>query len=109
MALEEGTIIFNYQRALGQANELDEIAESLKNLASNDFDETLQNISANWKGDNAINYLSKGKILEGKMNTTSRSLNGIANDIRKIAKQIYDTEMKNLEIARSREYQVQTK
>ena len=60
--LSEGTITFNFNRAMQQARELDEIAANLSNLATSDFEGTLQNISMNWKGENARKYLIKGEI-----------------------------------------------
>lgn len=104
MALSEGTITFNYNRAMQQASELDEIANSLSNLTTSDFEGTLQNISVNWKGENARQYLKKGERLQTDMRSTVRSLHSVASEIRTVAKRIYDAEMYALALARAREY-----
>lgn len=104
MALSEGTINFNYNRAIQQASELDEIANNLSRLTSSEFAETMQNISANWKGENANKYLKKGERLQSDMSSTAKSLHGVASEIRRIAKRIYDAEMYALALARAREY-----
>ena len=98
------TIEFNFRTALNQANKIDEIADNLSRLSGTDFGNVLQNLSAGWKGENASMYLSKGSILQGKMNTTSGSLHAVASDIRAIAKRLYDAEMAALAIAESRTY-----
>lgn len=109
MALSEGTITFNYNRAMQQANELDEIANSLSNLTTSDFEGTLQNISVNWKGENARQYLEKGECLQTDMCSTVCSLHSVASEIRTVAKRIYDAEMYALAIAREREYNITNK
>lgn len=102
--LSEGTITFNFNRAMQQARELDEIAANLSNLATSDFEGTLQNISMNWKGENARKYLIKGENLKSDMRSTAGFLRGVASDIRAVAKRVYDAEMQALAIARAREY-----
>ena len=104
MALDEVTINFNYQRAIGQARELEEIASNLSGLAASDFEIVMNSISRNWKGENADKYLKKGDKLQTDMKNTAKSLRSVASEIRRIAQNIYNTEMKNLAIARQREY-----
>jgi len=103
MATRE-SIIFDFRRALEQADKIEEIANNLSNLSGQRFEGTMQNLSSNWKGENANLYLQKGEKLQGKMNVTARELRDIASDIRTIAKRLYDAEMAALEIALSREY-----
>lgn len=104
MVLSEGMIFFNFNHAMQQAKELDEIAANLSNLASSDFEGTMQNISMNWIGENARKYLSKGEQLRSDMCSTAGSLRGVASEIRIVAKRVYDAEMQALAIARTREY-----
>ena len=104
MALTKATIMFNFRRALQQADELDEIANSLSRLAKSDFESTMQNISINWKGENARGYLAKGEKLQGNMCFSANSLHSIASDIRNVARRIYNAEMKALAIAEARNY-----
>ena len=104
MALSEATINFNYQRAIGQAKELEDIASNLSRLSTYDFEIAMNSISRNWKGENADKYLRKGDKLQSDMANTASSLRSVASEIRRIAQNIYDTEMYNLALARQREY-----
>ena len=65
MALSRGTIQFNFQKARQQADRLDELAGRLTKLTASEYAGAMQNISANWKGENASAYLSKGARLQG--------------------------------------------
>lgn len=103
MATRE-SIIFDFRRALEQASKIEEIANNLSNLSGQKFEGTMQNLSANWKGENANLYLQIGEKLQEKMDVTVRELKDIASDIRTIAKRLYDAEMAALEIALIREY-----
>lgn len=103
MATRE-SIEFDFQQAIAQAEKIEELSVALNTLANNKFQGTLQNIQVNWKGERATQYLSKGSRLQGKMDGTAGDLNSIAEDIRTIAKRIYDAEMAALSIASKREY-----
>lgn len=102
--MTRATIKINFQRAMQQANTLDQIAEDLSRLSSNEFSETMQLVSTNWKGNNANIYLQKGSRLQNDMNETVRQLRNIASEIRKIAKRVHDAEMAALAIAEQRNY-----
>ena len=104
MALSKSTIIFNFNQAKAQANELDEIANSLSQLSTRDFNNAMQNIAANWKSENATIYLGKGERLQEDITSTANSLRNVASDIRIIAKRIYDAEMAAYERAKRRRY-----
>lgn len=97
-------IEFNYRRTLAQADSIDVIANSLKKLSEKEFQDTLQNLSANWKGENASLYLSKGNLLQEKMNTTVKELSSVASNIRTIAERIRNAELAALALALKRIY-----
>ena len=103
MATRE-TIEFDFRKALGQAEKIDTIADTLGRLSRTEFENTMQNLSAGWKGGNASIYLSKGNRLQEKMNGTVKELYSVASDIREIAKRVYDAEMAALAIASERKY-----
>lgn len=103
MATRE-TIEFDFKKALGQADKINAIADRLGRLSGTEFENTMQNLSAGWKGDNASQYLSKGSRLQEKMNGTVKELYSVASDIREIAKRVYDAEMAALAIASERKY-----
>ena len=71
-----GEIRFDFQNAMQQARKLDELADSIERRVV-------------------------GK-LQGQIRQTARSLRSTAEDIRRIARRIYEAEMRALEIAQSR-------
>lgn len=97
-------IEFDFIKAKKQADRIDTIANNLGKLSGKELRDTLQSLSANWKGENASLYLSKGSALQGKMNKTVKELHAVAADIRMIAKRLYDAEMASLAIASARDY-----
>lgn len=103
MATRE-SIEFDFRKALSEADIIDEIAERLGTLSNNKFENTMQNLAASWKGDNASSYLRKGEKLQSSMSRTSNELHSIATDIRTAARRLYEAEMAALEIAQRRDY-----
>lgn len=103
MATRE-SIEFNFQKALREASEIDEIAEKLSSLSRSKFESTMQTLATVWKGDSAPSYFRKGDTLQEKMNRTSAELHNIASNLRAAARRLYEAEMAALTIAQSREY-----
>ncbi len=100
----KASIEFDFRKVMNQAEQIDGIANQLDHLSGNRFDSIMQEISANWKGDSASLYVSKGESLQGNMNDTVSELRSIASDIRLIAKRLYIAEMAALAVAQNREY-----
>ena len=98
-------IEMDFKAALRQADKIDNIASKLSRTANSDYQNTLQGISSAWKGDNANIYINKSSVLVGRMSNTASRLNEAADTIRRIAKNIYDAEMRAWEIAQRRDYQ----
>ena len=98
------SIEFDYIRAKQQADQLDTIAKGLNKLAQEQYDDTLRGIAANWQGESAESYVGKGNILKENIVGSSKELHKIADDIRIIAKRIYDAEMAARARARRRNY-----
>lgn len=95
-------IQFDFNRAKQKANELEAVANELRNLSRTNLQNTLNSLGGNWKGDNASAYIRKGAALQEKLNMTESSLRKSADTIRTIAKNIYDAEMEALRIAEER-------
>lgn len=90
--------------AYAQANQLENAARRLDSAAGDaGLNGSLSMVQANWTGNNANNYLNKGHELKRKMNTSASRLNQIAGTIRTVAKNIYDAELRNIELAEQRE------
>lgn len=98
------SIEFDFHRAEAQADKLETVADNLSRLSRSKFENTMQNLASNWKGENASLYLKKGGRLQEQMDGTARELYSIASDIRTIARRIYEAEMKALRLAEEREY-----
>ena len=95
-------IRFDFQNAMQQAQKLDELANDIDRRVANKMDETAQNVHAAWKGDSATLYIGKTQELRQQVQQTAKTLRDTAEDIRRIARRIYEAEMRALEIAQSR-------
>lgn len=92
----------DFQNAMQQAQKLDELANDIDRRVANKLDETAQSVHAAWKGDSATLYIGKTQELRRQVQQTARTLRDTAEDIRRIARRIYEAEMRALEIAQSR-------
>ncbi len=97
------SIQMDFDKANRQANELDDIANSVDREANRSLTDTLNALGNDWRGENADKYIRKGFTLKEDMNNTAKSLRQAASTIRYVAKRIYDAEMENLRIAEERQ------
>ena len=95
-------IYFNYNQAIEQAKQLDEVAGRLTNAADKDMEDLLNDVNSAWKSDSAPQYIKKGQKVEDDMRTTAGNLKNIAAAIRTIAKRILDAELEAWRIANER-------
>lgn len=94
-----GTILFNYRKAIEQANELEQLARRLENCAKNDVASALAQVSGNWKGESASAFLQKGHKAQSDMEKAVKQLRNVAAAIRKAAETVRRTEERAREIA----------
>lgn len=99
---DEATIIFNYKKAMGQANELVSIAKEVRKIADNSLADSIKTIDKNWDGDNSVKFINKGNKLKDKIADSANDIEKVAGAIKTMAKTIYDGEMAALRIARER-------
>ena len=104
MAKSSFEIRMDYNRAVAQANSLEQIAEEMRNSAENDLRDCMSEIAGNWTGENARAYLQKVEKLSDSVRKTSERLKDTAEAIRKIARNTYNADMRALELARIRKY-----
>ncbi len=104
MAKTMYAIEMNFAHAVRQADELEQIAQSLSVLADSRFQSCLQGISAGWKGENASAFCRKGHVICGNIKRSVSDLRNTAAVIRQIARNTYDTEKRNYETAQIRSY-----
>ena len=95
-------IRFDFQNALEQAKKLETLADSIDRRVVDKMTETTQSIHAAWKGNSATRYINKAQDLRQQIEQTANILRSTAEDIRRIARRVYEAEMQALEIAQSR-------
>lgn len=95
-------IYFNYNKAISQAKELEEISKKMKNTANNTMEDILNDVHAAWKSDSTPMYIKKGQKVENDIRITSTNLNQIAQAIRTIARRVRDAELEAWRIANER-------
>ena len=97
-------IEWNYIKAKRQAEKLTEQADRLDRLADCQLDETLHELSCNWKGDCARAYLRKGEKMQNEILRLARELRRTASVIRSSAERTYRAEMRARALALRRLY-----
>jgi len=85
-----------------QVEGLKEIAQKLKSLGNNDFEETLRDIGANWTGDNAAKFIAKGSNLKTDLIENGENIMKIACTLDEAARNMYNTELQNIDRADDR-------
>lgn len=103
MAATLSEIEFDYQKAIAQAGELESIAQSLKKVGNDTLESSLNTIKGNWEGENSKAYCTKGNKLKIKIVKTAGDIEKAASTLRTIAKNVYDAEKRNIQIAMERE------
>ncbi len=96
-------IKMDFKEAKRQADELDDIADNLRNVADRDLEQAMAALNSGWKGDSATLYLNKVNSVKEKTYREVRDLQSIASDIRRTARIIYEAEMEAWRIAHERD------
>lgn len=89
-----GYIEWNYLQAKRQADRLEEQADMLDRLASNQMEESLQRLTGSWKGENARRYICKGNRAKKEINKLSKELKRTASVIRSSAERMHRAEIR---------------
>ena len=100
----EQTIIFNYNKAIQQADNLLEVSKDIRKIATGKLNDSIQTIDKNWDGENSKKFLTKSKRLKEKVEDSADDIKSIAEAIKTIAKSVYDAEMENIQTAKTRSY-----
>ena len=95
-------INFNYNRAVRQAGQLEEVAQNLTRAASNDMESIFSEISRAWQSDSAPRYIQKGQKVQTDIGKIAKNLREIAKAIRTIAQRVRDAELEAWRIANER-------
>lgn len=97
-------ITVDFERTLRQAAQLDEYAESLRKMTTQEYAQAMQALSNDWKSDSASSFFAKGDTLRRSMEDTARDIEVIAANLRRAARRVYEAEKRAEEIARQREW-----
>lgn len=98
----EQIIQFNYNKAVQQADSLLEISKDVNKIATDKLENSIQAINKNWDGDSSNKFVTKGKKLKEKIVDSADDIAQISGAIKQMAKEIYDAEMRNIQIAKTR-------
>ena len=94
----------DFVAAQKQATELENIARKLRSIAESYLPRTYSRLNGNWDGTaSEAFYKSQNQLIE-RIRAQADALQNDADTIRRIAKRTYDTEMKALEISKTRSY-----
>ena len=85
-------IEIDFMRAMNQAQELDEIASSMVQLAGEHVDNTMAILKSSFKGDNGAAFCKKGEGLRLELLDAADDLVKVAKSIRQTADIVYRAE-----------------
>ncbi|MDY5179703.1 hypothetical protein [Butyribacter sp.] len=94
----------NFEKALKQAEELENIAKEIENVAKVDLEDSFNSISRNWTGENSNNYIKKGVKVKEDIKKTAKNLKETAEAIREIVRRDKEAEEAAERIAQERSY-----
>lgn len=94
----------NFEKALKQAEELENIAKEIENVAKVDLEDSFNSISRNWTGENSNNYIKKGAKVKEDIKKTAKNLKEAAEAIREIVRRDKEAEEAAERIAQERSY-----
>lgn len=95
-------IQMDFAKAKTDASWLDGIADRMKNLANNNFNQSMLSLSSAWSGENSRQFLQKEERIKSNLLESARELQNIAADIRRVAQRVRDAEMRAYDIASRR-------
>lgn len=95
------SIRIDFNRAVKQASIAGDCADDLR-MAERQLRETIQELSAGWKGEAASVYLQKCEALAAKINKSARQLDKISSAISQTAKTYYEAEKAALEVVNTK-------
>lgn len=91
-------IEIDFARAISQAQELEEIASELSNIANAHVESAFSMLEKSWKGDNADLFGKKGGNMSMEMLETADDLIKVAKSIRATADIVYRAEKAAVQI-----------
>lgn len=100
----DSEIRYDYQKAKEYADKLSELANEIKQIANGTYENTLNEISANWQGDSSNVFRNKAAKVKNDMLKTANDIDKAAEKILATALSLYKAEMQAKAIAEKRDY-----
>ena len=85
-------IEMDFERAVSQAEELEELSKELSKIATEHVKGALRLLMVGWQGDNSELFVEKGNMLTSEMIETADDLIKVAKNIRSTANIVYTAE-----------------
>lgn len=104
MGLIANIIEINFVEAIKKADEIEEIADRLENVVSRSVQNSMEELSHGWKGENASLFFKRQNPLPSEIQATIRDIRRISQRIRRIAQLFHDVEMKAVNLFSRRIY-----
>ncbi len=79
-------INFDYNKAMGQANGIDNIASNLERIGKYNLQQFIENVSDNWSGENSQQFIKYCRENRQNIINEAKVLRSIAKKIRRTAK-----------------------
>lgn len=99
-------ILMNYAQAKYQAQRLDDIADRIERLANSNMDSSLKTLQVAWKSDNSPQFYTKAETVRSAILTDAANIRKVAASIRATAEAVKNADLRALEIAQARTYNV---
>ena len=96
----EAEIYLEYETAIAQADSFASCAGELDSKLVSSLAETAGKTASFWKGEGAALFSSRCSLLQERIAGQADTLRAVSETVRLIAQNIYDAEMRALEIAR---------
>ena len=97
-------IEITFGNAMTQANQLDQCAEEMLQLANRSMETIKGDIGMAWQGTSAEKYIQKMDLTAGNIRKTAARLQQIASTLRQVARVFRNSELRALELAEQRTY-----
>lgn len=91
---------FNYNKAISQANQIDNIATDMLNIANKQMQTTIDSIGICWRGDASRQFINYCDSTQGDVRAQAKKLQELARRIREVARIIKAAEERAKELQR---------
>ena len=94
----------DFQRAVNEAEDLENAARKMRNLSANDMENTKHSLGSVWHGEASDAYQRKWSQLQTKILNSAKDLEKQASAVRSMAQRTYEAEMNAYRLATDRSY-----